>query len=41
MKLTSLNELIDEGETVKGAWELDENHELAYRARGQEEEVRA
>jgi hypothetical protein len=40
MKLTSLNELIREGEVVKGKWELDENHELLYRARRGEEEVK-
>lgn len=32
MKITSLNELEKEGETVKGDWELDQNHELVYRA---------
>ena len=40
MKLTRLNELIREGETIKGSWELDENHALTYRVRGKEEEVK-
>lgn len=40
MKLTSLNELEEEGETIKGEWELDENHELVYRERGEKKEAR-
>ena len=39
MKLTSLNQLIENGETLKGRWVLDPNHEVVYRkgAGGEEE----
>lgn len=33
MKPTSINNLEEEGETIKGEWQLDRNHELAYRER--------
>lgn len=39
MKLTRLNQLIEEGETLKGRWELDERHEVRYRREGPLEEV--
>ena len=40
MKLTSLNQIEEEGETFEGAWELDENHELVYRERKGKKEAR-
>lgn len=40
MKLTRLNQLIDEGETLEGHWELDGNHEVRYRRKGGSEEVK-
>lgn len=40
MKLTRLNELIEDGEVVKGTWELLPGHTLGYRGRGTDEEYR-
>jgi hypothetical protein len=40
MKLTRLNELIEDGEVVRGEWELDRNHEVRYRVKGASEEVK-
>jgi hypothetical protein len=40
MKLTSLNDLILDGKTVKGDWELTPNHEVRYRAAGANEEIK-
>ena len=39
MKLTRLNELIEENEVVKGRWELDRNHEVQYKSRGRTEKA--
>lgn len=41
MRLTSLNQLIREGQTLRGSWRLGKRHELQYRRRrdGGEEEV--
>ncbi len=39
-RLTRFNELIENGETLKGSWELLPNHELGYRASGRSEEIR-
>lgn len=39
-RLTRFNELIENGETLKGSWELLPNHELGYRAAGRSEEIR-
>ncbi len=40
MKLTRLNELIEDGEVVKGTWELLPGHTLGYRGRNTGEEYR-
>lgn len=40
MKLTSLNELEEKEETLKGEWALGPNHELLYREREKKKEVR-
>jgi len=40
MKLTQLNQLIDDGETIEGRWELDGNHEVRYRAGKDAEEIK-
>lgn len=40
MKLTKLNELIEDGEVVKGTWELLPGHMLGYRGRDKDEEYR-
>ena len=39
MKLTRLNELVDEKEIIKGRWQLDPNHELIYKSEDKEETV--
>lgn len=39
MKLTSLNELIEKGKTVRGSWKLTPDHELRYRSDGPGEAV--
>ena len=40
MRLTKLNELIEEGKGLKGQWFLSPDHELLYRADGFDEEYR-
>ncbi len=40
MKLTKFNELLEDGEVIKGDWELGPNHELRYRAEGLDEEFK-
>ncbi len=40
MKLTKLNELIEEDKVVKGQWELAPGHEVQYRAEGKDEEIK-
>ncbi len=40
MKITRLNELIEEGKLKKGRWELTPQHELQYRSQGLEEEIK-
>ena len=40
MKLTSLNQIEEEGETFEGKWQLDENHGLIYKERGRKKEAR-
>lgn len=40
MKLTKLNELIEEGKVRKGRWELTPNHELRYRSEDLNDEIK-
>ena len=40
MRLTKLNDLIDEGEVVGGKWDLNKKHEIRYRERGKDSQVR-
>ena len=40
MKLTRFNQLMEEGQTLEGHWELDEHHEVYYRSKGDREEVK-
>src|SRR3989338_5676812 len=40
MKLTKLNDLIENDEKLKGRWELGPNHELQYKAKGPSEEIK-
>lgn len=40
MKLTRLNDLIEDGEIVKGSWELGPGHTLGYRGEGRDQEFR-
>jgi len=40
VKLTSLNQIEEEGETLEGEWQLDKFHELIYRERGGKKEAR-
>ncbi len=40
MKLTRLNQLLEDDEVVKGNWELTPNHKLFYRAKGEDEEIK-
>lgn len=40
MKLTKLNQLIVDGEIVRGHWELTPDHELQYRRDGLDEEIK-
>lgn len=40
MKLTKLNELVDEGRVLKGSWALSPSHELSYKTRGRNEEIK-
>ena len=39
MKLTRLNDLIENGKALKGRWEVTPGHEVRYRAEGKEEEI--
>ncbi len=40
MKLTQLNELIEDGKVQKGRWELTPDHELRYRSKDRDEEMK-
>ncbi len=40
MKLTRLNDLLEAGKTVKGKWELTPNHDLQYKSKDLDEEVK-
>ncbi len=40
MKLTQLNDLLEDGKVVKGRWELTPDHEVQYRAEDKDEEIR-
>ena len=40
MKITSLNELIEEGKKLKGRWRLGRDGELQYKSAGKDEEIR-
>jgi len=40
MKLSKLNQLIEDGEEIKGRWELDDNHEIQYKSEGKDEEIK-
>ena len=40
MKLTRLNELIEDGKKVKGRWVLTPGHELQYKSEGKNEEIK-
>ncbi len=40
MKISRLNDLIEEGKTTKGKWELTPNHELQYKSKDQNEEYK-
>ena len=40
MRLTSLNELEENGRVVKGRWEIGPGHEIQYRSEGKDEEIR-
>ena len=40
MKLTRLNELIEDGKVVKGRWEITPDHEIQYRSEGKDEEIK-
>ena len=40
MKLTKLNELIEDGEVVKGCWEITPDHEVQYKKNGADEEIK-
>ena len=40
MKLTKLNDLIEDGEVVKGRWDITPDHEIQYKRDGGDEEVK-
>ena len=40
MKLTKLNDLIEDGQVVKGRWEIASNHEVRYKKTGPDEEIK-
>ncbi len=40
MKLTKLNDLLEDSKTVKGKWELTPNHDLQYKSKDLDEEVK-
>lgn len=40
MKLTKLNDLLEDSKTIKGKWELTPNHDLQYKSRGLDEEIK-
>ena len=40
MKLIKLNQILDEGNIVKGSWEITPNHEIQYKAEGKDEEIK-
>ncbi len=39
MKLTKLNELLENGKVVKGRWEITPDHQVQYRREGKDEEI--
>lgn len=39
MKITRLNQILQDGEILKGSWELSPLHELRYRGEGRAEEI--
>jgi len=40
VKLTRLNQILDEGKIVKGSWELSDKHEVYYKGEGKGEEFK-
>ena len=40
MRLTKLNELVEDGKTLKGRWELGKNHEIQFRSSDKNDEIR-
>lgn len=40
MKLSKLNDLIEDDEKLKGRWELGPNHEVLYKKSGKDEEIK-
>ncbi len=40
MKLTRLNQILDEGRIIKGSWELNDKHEVFYKGEGKDEEFK-
>jgi hypothetical protein len=40
LKLTKLNELIEDDKIIKGSWQLTPNHEVQYKSDGQDEEIK-
>ena len=40
MKLTKLNQLLEDGEVVKGRWEITPNNEVQYRGEGKDETIK-
>ncbi len=41
MKLSKLNQLIEDGEEIKGRWEITPDHEIQYKKTGLDEEIAA
>ena len=40
MKLTKLNQLLEDGQVIKGRWIITPNHEVQYRFEGKDEEIK-
>ena len=40
MRLTKLNELIEDGKALKGRWEIGKNHEIQFRSFEKDDEIR-
>ena len=40
MKLTKLNQILEDGEVIKGRWEITPDHEVQYRSEGKDETIK-